>query len=150
MSLGMVRLILTYSDVKTFLTASLEPAYADAMPVINPGPTADQDMQDISPDRLVLVAMQAGLGMDGEELFMRPVVSIRSIGAQGLIDPAYTDAETLAFAIDKALIAVDSSQFINGKWTLSIMHATGTPSLLMHDDAGRFHFLCNYIWEVVY
>lgn len=144
--------VLTFHDVEVFLTEQLQVSY-DEMPVFSPGPTADTDMQDIAPDRLVLIAIQGGLPLDSEKVFQRPSVSIRSIGVQGTIggdNQAYTDAETLAQLIDKAMTSVDHSQLINGKWTLSIQHSGGTPTLLQHDDASRFHFLCSYIWEVVY
>jgi hypothetical protein len=138
--------MLKYSDVKTYLEAYLSNLEYDPMPYFDPGPGTDLNVQDLSPDSMVIITLNPGPGLDMEEVFDRPGLQIRAIGPQ----QDYDAAEQLAQDIDKALVAVDSSQSINGKWTLSVVRTGGAPALLLVDDGDRYHFTCNYIWEVVY
>jgi Bacteriophage minor capsid protein len=144
--------MLKYEDVRGFISTLLsELGYGtetNPMPVFTPGPGTLGTVLDISPGRLVILTMGAGAGLDMEEVFDRPSVQVRSVGLQ--MD--YNDAETLAQNIDQGLIGalVNGSQVVNGKYTLRIVRAGGGPALLEKDTGDRYHFVCNYIWEVTY
>jgi len=138
--------MLQYADVSGYLTTALEALQYDPLPYFDPGPASDAVIQDLSPNMMVIVTVGGGSGLDSEELFDRPGIQIRAIGPQ----TDYAGAEQLAQDIDRALVALDSSQSINGKWTLSVVRSGGSPSLLLKDDGERYHFTCNYIWEVEY
>ena len=121
--------------------------YVDQFPVFYPGPAADVDAQDITGDnRLVIVTLWPGGGLDMEEYFDRAGVQLRTAGKPLL----YSDGEQLAQDCDRAMLSVDHSQRINGKWTLAITRAGGAPTLIQKDDGDRYQFYCNYIWEVEY
>lgn len=134
--------MLQYTDVVALLEAKLSPP----LPYFDPGPGSDQVVIDQNPDEMCIISLTGGPGLDSEQVFDRAGLQIRTVGPQA----DYEGAETLAFNIDKALVSIDTSQAINGKHTLSIMRAGSGPSLLLIDDGGRYHFTCNYIWEVVY
>lgn len=134
--------MLSYADVVELLEDQLEPP----LPYFDPGPGADTGVQDLTPDTMCIITLSGGPGLDSEELFDQVGVQIRAIGPQ----QDYASAEALAQAIDKALVSIDTSQAINGKHTLSIIRSGGAPSLLLIDDGDRYHFTCNYIWEVAY
>ena len=139
--------MLSYADVEALLTQTLTNLGTyDPMPVFTPGPSADIDATDISPYQLVIITLWPGGGLDSEEVFDRAGIQLRTVGPQS----DYMHSEQLAQDCDRAMIAVDHSQNINGKWTLSIMRAGGAPALVQKDDGDRYHFYCNYIWEVVY
>jgi len=116
------------------------------MPTFTPGPSADIDATDIAPEALVIITLWPGGGLDSEEVFDRAGVQLRTVGPQ--MD--YTGSEQLAQDCDRAMLSIDQSQHINGKWTLSIVRSGGAPALVQKDDGDRYHFYCNYIWEVVY
>ena len=138
--------MLSYTDVQTFISNYLTNIGYTPLPVFDPGPGVTVDAIDKAPNQLVILTLTAGASLDAEQVFDRPAVQVRSIGPQ--LD--YLNAETLAQDIDKAMVAVDQSQYINGKWVLSILRTAGAPQLLLKDDGDRYHFTCNYIWEVVY
>jgi hypothetical protein len=138
--------VLSYEDVKSLLTDYLTKLGTyDPLPVFDPGPGTNVDANDISPEQLIIITM-FGAQLDAEEAFDRANVQIRAVGVQ--MD--YDSAERLAQDCDKAMMSIDISQFINGKWTLDIWRAGGGPQLILKDDGDRYHFFCNYIWEVEY
>jgi hypothetical protein len=138
--------MLTYTDMQVYLSSWLTGLQYNPLPVFNPGPGLNTDAIDVSPARLVVLSLSSGAGLSTEEVFDRPGVQVRTVGLQ----MNYSDAEKLAQDIDRGMIAVDSSRYINGKWVLSIVRSGGGPSLLMKDDGDRYHFTCNYIVEVQY
>lgn len=138
--------MLTYADVEGYLTAALPGLGVDPLPTFVPGPGSDGVIQDFSPDTMVILTVGGGPGLDSEELFDRGGVQARTIGPQH----DYNGAEALAQAVDKAMIALDHSQQINGKRLLSVLRTGGSPTLLLKDDGDRYQFTCNYIWEVEY
>ena len=139
--------MLQYADVQGYVASKLTALGTyDPLPVFEPGPGSDQVVQDASPNMMVIITMGGGPGLEIEELFDRAGFQIRAIGAQS----DYSSGEQLAQDVDRALVALDSSQNINGKRTLSVVRSGGSPSLLVKDDGDRYHFTCNYIWEVQY
>jgi len=141
--------MLAYIDVQTYIADQLTKLNYDPLPTFDPGPGADINVQDLVPGAMVILTIGAGAGMDSELLFDRPAVQVRVIGPQ----QDYAGAETLAQMIDKLmgdLGGATASRTINGKRILSIVRAGGAPTLLPQDDGDRYHFTCNYIWEVVY
>lgn len=138
--------MLQYADIELYLQGYLTGLGYNPLPTFDPGPGVNLDAIDIAPDQLVLVSIGAGAGFSTEEVFDRPMVSLRTVGKQ--MD--YTNAEQLAQDCDKGLCAVAQSQFVNGKWVTSINRVGGGPALLLKDDGDRYHFTCNYIVEVVY
>lgn len=137
--------MLTYTDVEGYLSSALAPSY-NPLPFFDPGPGSSLRVQDLDPDTMVIITVGNGPGLDMEEVFDRVSVQIRTIGPQ----QDYTGAEQLAQAVDKAMVALDHSQNLNGKRLLSVVRSGGSPSLLPQDDGDRYHFTCNYIWEVQY
>jgi Bacteriophage minor capsid protein len=133
-------------DIENYLSSWLRTVGYNPLPVFDPGPGINLDATDVSPDRLVLVTIGAGAGFSTEEVFDRPMVSLRTVGPQ----MNYTDAESLAYDCDKGLTAIDHAQVFSGKWVTSINRVGGGPALLLKDDGDRYHFTCNYIVEVVY
>lgn len=138
---------LTYADVQGYIAGYLTSLGTyNPLPFFDPGPDADLVLQDQSPNYMVMIVVGGGAGLDVEEVFDRALVHIRTIGNQ----EDYTGAEKLAQDVDRGMNAIASSQSINNKWTLSIVRSGGAPSLLLRDDGDRYHFTCNYIWEVQY
>jgi Bacteriophage minor capsid protein len=142
--------MLAYVDVETYVSVQLTTLGYSRLPVFTPGPATDLNVQDLSPNEIVIITVGGGAGMDSELLFDRPGVQIRTIGRQD----DYNSAEALAQAVDKTMgdmgIYASATRTINGKRVLSIVRTGGAPSLLLKDDGDRYHFTCNYIWEVVY
>ena len=138
--------MLNYADVKGVVSAALTAQNWKPMPLFDPGPGSDLVVQDLTPDTMIIITLTPGAGLDSEELFDRAGIQVRTIGPQ----EDYDTAEKLAQAVDKALIAIDHSQQINGKRTLSVTRAGGAPALMPIDNGDRYHFTCNYIWEVQY
>lgn len=138
--------MLTYSDVKTYLTDGLTGLAFKPMPFFDPGPGTDPVVQDLVPGSMVILTVGGGPGLASEEVFDRTIVQVRTIGPQ----QDYEAAETLAQTIDGLMVALDHSQFVNNKWTLSVVRSGGSPALLTIDDGDRYHFTCNYVWEVKY
>jgi hypothetical protein len=138
--------MLAYDDVVVYLTKYLETLGTySPLPVFSVG--VDADAQDISPYQLVLLTVGAGAGFDVEGIFDQPAVQVRTVGAQ----QDYNSGERLARDLDKAMFALGpSSTLTNGKRVLTVSRTGGGPSLLLKDDGGRYHFTCNYIWEVEY
>jgi hypothetical protein len=139
--------MLSYADVTFLLTGYLTNLGTySPLPSFVPGPATNLDAEDFAPEQLVIISFMPGMGLDAEELFDRQGVQLRAVGAQ--MD--YMGAEKLAQDCDKAMMSIDISQNINGKWTLDIWRAGGGPTLVQKDDGDRYHFFCNYIWEVEY
>jgi hypothetical protein len=139
--------MLAYADVEMFVSDYLTNlATYQPMPVFYPGPAADIDANDISPEMLVIISLWPGAGLDSEQVFDRAGVQLRTIGPQ--MD--YSRGEQLAQDCDRAMLSLQISQYVNNKWTLSIQRAGGSPTLIQKDNGDRYHFYCNYIWEVEY
>lgn len=138
--------MLSYVDVASYLQGWLTGLGYDPLPYFDPGPGTDLDASDASPGRLVLLTIGSGIGFSTEQVFDRPMVQVRTAGLQ--MD--YTDGEKLAQDCDRGMTAIASSQFLNGKWCLSINRVGGPPLLLLKDDGDRYHFTCSYIVEIEY
>lgn len=138
--------MLKYSDVKGFLEAGLTSLDYDALPYFSPGPGTDPNIQAEAPDTMVVLTVGSGPGLDSEQIFDQAGIQVRAIGPQ----QDYDGGEQLAQDIDRLLVAIDHSQNVNNKWTLSVLRTGGPPSMLLKDDGDRYHFTCNYVWEVVY
>lgn len=139
--------MLALADVESLLTSYLTNLGTyNPLPVFTPGPMADLDAVDIAFEQLVIITLWPGMGLDAEQMFDRAGVQLRTVGIQ----TDYTNAEQLAQDCDKAMMSIDLSQHINGKWTLDIWRAGGAPTVVQKDDGDRYHFYCNYIWEVEY
>src|SRR6516225_8429916 len=86
------------------------------LPVMVPGPATNVDAEDFAPEALVIISLWPGTGLVTEQLFDRAGVQLRTVGKQ--ID--YPSAEMLSMDCDKAMMSIDISQDINGKWTTDI------------------------------
>jgi hypothetical protein len=138
--------MLTYNDVQTLIANGLTAKGYSPLPVFHPGPGPDLDAQDVNPNSMVVIQLLAGLGESTDGAFDRASFQVRAIGPQG----DYLSAETLARDIDQTCLTVVSSKSATGKWGLPIVRTGGAPALLLQDDGDRYHFICSYIWEVVY
>ena len=139
--------MLSFEDVTMLLNGYLTNLGTyPTLPVMVPGPPTNVDADDYAPESLVIISLWPGTGLDAEELFDRAGVQLRTVGRQ--MD--YMSAERLACDCDYAMTSLGISQEINGKWTVDIWRAGGSPTLVLKDDGDRYHFFCNYIWEVEY
>lgn len=130
-----------FSDLTTFLAEALGESYADV--TYAPGPAASTVQQKRTPGRLVFIAIGNGAGLTAEQLFDQPFITIRAYGKQN----NYDDAEALAYAIDRALLSVNSNALVGTAKTLYITRTGGPPVLLEFDVADRYAFQCTYITE---
>jgi len=138
--------LLTYSDVRTYLQDKLTAAGYATLPTFDPGPGANLDALDTVPNGMVIISSWPGPGFDAEQVFDRQAFQFRTIGPQS----DFEGAEQLAQDCDRAMVGFSISQYVNGKWWLSVQRAGGAPSLLLQDEGDRFHFYANYIVEVEY
>ena len=132
-----------FQILKDYQTAWLTNLGYDPLPIIDPGPGPDRDALDLSPASLLLLTIGPGAGLSTEGAFDRPSVQVRAIGEQS----DYASAEKLAFDVDTGFVLLDHSQSVGGRWFLSMVRSGGGPALLLKDDADRYHFTCNYIYE---
>jgi hypothetical protein len=138
---------LDYLDVVAYLTPKLQARGYNPLPIFDPGPAVNIDAQDVSPNMLVIIGPGPGGGFDSEMLFDKAPMLIRTVGPQ--MD--YGTAERLAGDIDLALCYdFQVSQHVNGKWWLTVYRSGGAPALILKDEGDRYHFTCNYIFEVEY
>lgn len=128
-----------YSDVKDFILEGLAPGpYADVF--ILPGP----DDRNAPPGRFLMPTMVGGPGLNTDALFDARSWQILAVGEQN----DYSDAESLAFAVDAWFISMYSRR-VNGIWVTSALRQGGPPTPLpTADDADRIRFTCTYIFDV--
>ena len=132
---------LTLADAITYSTAWLASLEYDPLPVVDGGP-ADSITLKLSDDRLVLLTLGSGAGLDSEYMFDRPALQVYAVGAQG----DQNDAEKLALDLDRGWLAA-VRQFVGNTWVLSTVRAGGRPAKLLLDSADRSHYTCSYIIE---
>lgn len=136
-----------YSDLDTYVTAGLtslgyDPALA-SFPVLSPGPATSTELNKLSTDRIIFMALGGGPGLTSENLFDRLFITSRVIGRQA----DYEDAEALAWALDGLFVKIDSNAVIGTSRVLSVIRSGGGPVLLEKDAATRYHFTCTYVAE---
>lgn len=122
----------TFQAMKTFIKAI--PA-VPAKTRIEPGP----EMPDV-PGRFIVLTRYGGPGEHFEGILDQIAWQVRVAGLQN----QYDDAETIADAIDRALLEV-GSQEVNGLWVSGVQRSGGAPNPLLKDNADRTHFVCSYI-----
>jgi hypothetical protein len=130
-----------YSQIRDYLKTYLAGLGYDPLPTFDPGPGADSNALDRSPDRLVLLTFGSGAGLSQEYAIDNPALYVRTVGGQA----DYDDSQQLSQDVDKGLLKLDHSQFVNGIWITSVQRAGGNPTLLLKDDGDRYHFTCTYI-----
>lgn len=106
---------------------------------IEPGPS---DL-NAYPGPFIIATPYGGPGVDTDGVTDRMSWQFRVIGRQS----DYESAETMARAIDTALLSLPSSRITNGPWVISVTRIGGPPSTLLRDNAKRTHFICSYIFE---
>lgn len=135
--------MMRYSDIESFVHAGLTALEYDPVPVLNPGPNTDPEVQKRSPNAMVFLTVGGGSGLTTEQLFDLPFIIVRAVGKQH----DFLSAETLAWDLDKLLLSVTSNTVIGTAKTLYINRTGAAPQLLLRDTADRYHFQCTYITE---
>jgi hypothetical protein len=145
--------VLTYEDVRGFLSAGLEAkGYASVnpagtggndlpMPRIDVGPFAIERLTKLTPGPLVFATVGNGAGLTLEQTYDQVFITIRAIGPQH----DYTSAERLAQDIDLLFLAVGSNGLIGNTRVLFINRTGGSPQLVDLDESDRYHFQTTYI-----
>lgn len=139
---------LRYSDVETALGQSLvHYGYGQGdpklpLPRIKPGPTDGQALKT-TPQSVVFLTVGGGPGLTNEATFDRTFVSVRIVGPQH----DYEAGQRLAFAVDRALLAYGGSEILGATYVLGVNRSGGPPTLLLRDNAERYHFTASYIIE---
>lgn len=131
--------MLTYAELRVWLLEQL--ADLGHEPEFTPGrPDEDEDVVDTA----IAARRFPGPGLTLEYTYDRQGWYFDVAGQQG----DYTSAETLAFALDKILLAVDSPRRIGSVRVLSWQRAGGAPEMLGVDNADRWHAGCSYVATV--
>lgn len=151
-------IFLGYSDVRTYLegklahygygvrdveTGELPDGALYDMPTFSGQPSGDPQSWKVVPGSIVFLAVGGGPGLTKEELFDRVFISVRCVGEQS----DHEGGRRLAMAVDRALLAFDSSDYLGTIYTLYVGRAGGSPQLLMRDDGERYHYPTSYIAE---
>lgn len=132
---------LTFSDVKSYLTAGLTAlGKYPTLPVISPGVNTDDVKQKITPQRLIFASVSDGSGFNTELLFDNVFLNVRTIGMQR----SYDDGETLSNDVDK-ILTVSGNTMFGTTGVLFVVRTGGRPTLLQRDSADRYHFQCTYV-----
>lgn len=130
-----------FSDVQTFLDNGLAGLGYSPVPTIAPGPTTNVTLQKAAPGMLVLVMVGGGAGLNIEQTFDRPFITVRSIGLQH----DYDSGEKLAQDIDKLFLTLCGNATVGTAKVLWVSRTGAGPELVEWDNASRYHFQCNYI-----
>lgn len=129
--------MLPLADLTAYLQTN--PLLVASRVEILPGPDYHRSP---NPGRLLIVSPNAGAGTTTDDLFDQPFFQVRSVGQQG----DYADAEALAFAVDSMLFSTAGVQ-MGATRTLRSQRVGGGPSLLVYDEADRYHFVGTYLIE---
>lgn len=129
---------LTFETMKELCDSILD----DPEITYDPGPYTGESVLKHAPGKMVIVQRSGGGLMTTEKLIDSPVWVVYVIGDQG--EPVQA-VEARAMNLDAGLQAVDSSQDVQGTWTLSINRVGGGPELVNLDTAERLHFTCSYV-----
>lgn len=143
--------MLTFNDVKTFLTngltalgrETLQPAGAAprTLPLFDPGPVSLTSLQKKSPGPIVFAEVGNGAGIVLENLYDQVFINIRVLGPQN----DYDGAERLAYEIDRLFLSLDGNGTIGNTRVLYVARTGGAPQLIDFDESQRYHFQTTYI-----
>lgn len=106
---------------------------------IEPGPNLPE-----WPTRYVLLTPISSPGHQTDGLTDTIGWQVRSVGEQDDFDTA----ESLAWRIDDAILALNNTTTVAGVRVVSGFRSGSPPTLLQVDDAGRHHFVCSYLFVV--
>lgn len=135
-----------YAEIAAFVTAGLTAKGYGAdkvMPLLNPGPPTLAALQQLSPGPMLFLTVGNGIGPTVEQLYDRPFIVARAIGAQN----DYDYAETLAYDVDDLLLAVGGNTKMGARQVLYVTRTGGAPQLIDLDAGNRYHFQTTYITE---
>ena len=108
----------------------------------SPGPSGDPLEQKITAQRAIFLDIGGGPGLALEATYDRVMIGARFVGPQ----KQYDEAEALALGGDAELVAFGgSADLVPGLRGLFIDRAGGRPTLLLKDNAERYHFTASYI-----
>lgn len=127
--------MIAVADLEAYLTETV--IDAEAVPVVS---GVDTDAMNL-PGRMVALTSVPGGPMSHENRIDYPAFQVRVAGEQGDFD----SAERLAGQIDLALLAVCTTTRVGSVFVKNINRSGGPPSLLLKDDANRYHFVCTYL-----
>lgn len=117
-----------------------------AVPVFTP------DLMDIDglTDRAIFAFPTTGPGPLLEQLFTVPTFQLRFRGDQdqGVDGDGYRSAESLAWDVDKRLLAATLPVTIGPRHVTRLGRTGGDPTFLRRDAGGRSHFTGNYYFEI--
>lgn len=141
--------MLSYSDVKTFLTDGLAdlgytdtlPAGLLTMPRFDPGPFSIQSILNAHPGPVLVATVGNGAGLTLEHTYDQVFITVRIAGPQN----NYEGAERLAYDVDRLFLGVSSPATIGDTRVLYVVRTGGAPQLIDFDSAERYHFQTTYI-----
>lgn len=137
-----------YSDVEEFVSTGLRArGYGSddgpPMPLLDPGPGADLQLQKRSPNAIVFLTIGDGRGFTTEQLYDQVFIREHVVSRQG----DFAGGELLARDVDRILCAVDGNAMVGAARALYITRAGGSPALLTRGVDDRYHFTCTHITE---
>jgi hypothetical protein len=100
------------------------------------------------PDRIVVVTATPGLGYQMDGAMDAPGFQVRVRGLASSDDiESYTDAESLAFTLDRLIYDASFPVVIDGQAIVKVFRQGGQPAPLGPDpdDGDRYQFTTNYI-----
>lgn len=103
------------------------------------------DGPDIPPDpgTMLVCTWLPGAGLSTEGALSNPGLQVRTIGPQGNKDAA----RELATRVDVELVLRDAwPSMIGGRYVIVVGRAGGEPALDRYDQAGRYHYVCTYLF----
>ncbi len=129
--------MLAVADLAAWLSGLAAPLVPGGVRVVS------GEWEPPTPNRLVMVLPVGGGGLVMEELYDEEAFSVHVRGAQG----QYADAEGLAIALDKAIVAAPTPVTI-GTLNVASIWRVSPPRFHQYDAARRSSFLASYIFLV--
>jgi hypothetical protein len=130
-----------YSDIESFTKSGLAVMGYSPVPPLNPGPITAEVLQKRTPGQMVFLQLGGGAGLNTEQLFDQPFITVRTIGKQH----DFNSAEQLAWDIDTLFLRVNSNAVVGTAKVLYITRTGAGPDIVDRDDADRTHYQCTYI-----
>lgn len=131
---------LRIEDLETFLR---DQGMGAAVAVFPGGPGLQLPDGDAGP--MLVISFLPGFGVDDSGAVEHAQFQVRTVGPQNDHDAA----QDLAVRVDRVL----APQTGHGPLQLNTLHVVeiarvGGPQLVLRDDAGRYHYVCTYSYQI--